>query len=187
MENQKLQGKRIAILATDGFEKVELYEPRKALEEAGAVTHLIAPEKESIRSWDFTDWGPDYRVDVKLEEAKSEEYDGVMIPGGVLNPDKLRMNREAVQFVTDFFRSGKPIASICHGPQILIETGQLQGRTMTSYPSLKTDLRNAGVQWVDQEVVTDRGLTTSRSPEDLPAFNRKIVEEFRGVPSEVSP
>jgi len=175
----QLSGKTIAILATDGFEEVELTEPRKALEEAGAETHIIAPENDTIKAWDHDSWSDSYDVDVNLEEAQSDNYDGLFLPGGVLNPDKLRTYQSAVQFASDFLHEGKPLAAICHGPQLLIETGELEGRKMTSYHSVKTDLINAGVNWVDQEVVVDRGLTTSRSPDDIPAFNDKIIEEYQ--------
>lgn len=170
---------KIAILLTDGVEEIELTDPRKALEEAGAEIHIISPKKGQIRAWDHTDWGGDYDVDVPLDEANSGDYDGLMLPGGVLNPDQLRMNEKAIEFIKEFMHAGKPIAAICHGPQLLIETGELKGRKMTSYPSIRTDLKNAGVDWVDEEVVVDQGLTTSRKPEDIPAFNRKMIEEFR--------
>ncbi|MEX2573898.1 MAG: type 1 glutamine amidotransferase domain-containing protein [Balneolaceae bacterium] len=183
----ELRDRKIAILATNGFEEVELADPRKALEKAGAEVHLIAPEKSTIRAWDRKDWSKDYKVDVSLDDADSSEYDGLFLPGGVLNPDKLRMNGRAVRFVKEFLHAGKPIAAICHGPQILIETNELKGRRMTSYPSVKTDLKNAGAEWVDEEVVVDRGLTTSRKPDDIPAFSKKIIEEFReGVHSEMT-
>lgn len=186
--SEQLEGKKIAILATEGFEEVELSEPRKALDAAGAETFIVAPKSGTIRAWDHTHWSDDYEVDIPLEEASAEDYDGLLLPGGVLNPDKLRMNKKAVQFVTDFLHAGKPIAAICHGPQILIETREISGKTMTSYPSIKTDLMNAGVNWVDKEVVVDQGLTTSRSPDDIPAFNNKMIEEFReGVHAELSP
>lgn len=170
---------KIAILTTDGVEEVELTDPRKALEDAGVTTHIISPKKAMIRAWDHTDWGGEYNVDVHLDEANSGDYDGLMLPGGVLNPDQLRMNDKAISFIKEFMHAGKPIAAICHGPQLLIETGELKGRRMTSYPSIKTDLINAGVEWVDEEVVVDQGLTTSRKPEDIPAFSRKMLEEFR--------
>lgn len=184
--NSELNDKRVAIITTDGVEEVELVEPRKALEEAGARTAIVSPKTDKIKAWDRKEWGNEYEVDLSLDEAKSEDFDCLMVPGGVMNPDKLRMDDRAVQFVKDFLNTGKPIAAICHGPQVLIETGDLKGRKMTSYPALKTDLKNAGVEWVDQEVVVDRGLTTSRSPDDIPAFNRKMIEEFReGVHSEM--
>ncbi len=184
----QLENKRIAILATDGFEEVELTEPRKALEEAGATTHLIAPQNGTIKAWDQTDWGNEYEVDVTLDNAEENNYDNLMLPGGVMNPDKLRLNDQAIQFVSAFLHAGKPIAAICHAPQLLIETKELDGRKMTSYPSLKTDLINAGVNWADEEVVVDQGLTTSRKPDDIPAFNDKMIEEFsEGVHSELAP
>ena len=183
-----LQNKNIAILATDGFEEVELTEPRKALEEAGATTFIVSPGDKTISSWDHTNWGSEFEVDVPLSQASPDNYDGLLLPGGVLNPDQLRTNDQAVQFVAAFLHNGKPIAAICHGPQILIETRELNGRTMTSYPSIKTDLINAGVNWVDEEVVVDQGLTTSRAPDDIPAFNKKMIEEFgEGVHKGMAP
>lgn len=187
MSNQ-LEGKKIAILATNGFEEVELTEPRKALDDAGAETYIVSPEDGTIEAWDHTDWSDKYEVDVTLDEATADDFDNLMLPGGVLNPDQLRMNDQAVQFVVEFLHAGKPIAAICHGPQILIETKELDGKKMTSYPSIKTDLVNAGVNWVDEEVVVDQGLTTSRKPDDIPAFNDKMIEEFReGVHAELAP
>ena len=183
----QLKNKKVAILATDGFEEVELTEPRKALQEAGATVHIVAPRSDKIRAWNHTEWSDDYDVDVKLEAANHEDYDALFLPGGVLNPDKLRMNRQAVEFVKEMMHAGKPIAAICHGPQLLIETQELDGRKLTSYPSVKTDLINAGANWVDEEVVTDRGLTTSRKPDDIPAFNKKMIEEFaEGIHKEVA-
>lgn len=183
----QLKGKKIAILATEGFEEVELTEPRKALDQAGAETHIVSPEKDVIRAWDHTNWSDTYEVDTPLDNANADNYDALLLPGGVLNPDKLRTNKEAVQFTTDFINQGKPIAAICHGPWTLIETGKLKGRKMTSYPSIKTDLINAGVDWVDEEVVVDQGLTTSRNPNDIPAFNDKMIEEFQeGVHKEMA-
>ena len=175
---QKLTGKKIAILATDGFEQVELTEPKKALEEAGATTHVIAPESGSIKGWNHTDWGDKITVDVKLADAQPQDYDGLLLPGGVMNPDKLRMNPAAVDFAAAFMREGKPVAAICHGPWTLVETGMVKGRKMTSYESIKSDLKNAGADWVDEEVVVDNGLVTSRKPDDIPAFNKKMIEEF---------
>lgn len=187
MSNQ-LEGKKIAILATDGFEEVELTKPRKALEEAGAKTYIVSPEGSTITAWDETDWSADYEVDIILKEADAEEFDNLLLPGGVMNPDKLRLNKKAIQFVSGFLHAGKPIAAICHAPQLLIETGELKGKKLTSYPSIKTDLVNAGANWVDEEVVVDQGLTTSRKPADIPAFNSKMVEEFReGVHKELAP
>ncbi|WP_247235253.1 type 1 glutamine amidotransferase domain-containing protein [Telluribacter sp. SYSU D00476] len=175
----KLKGKRVAILATDGFEQVELTDPRKALDEQGAETHIISPEKGTIKAWDMTNWGDSFEVDKSIDEVSADEYDALLLPGGVLNPDQLRTNQKAVQFVREFFQSGKPVAAICHGPQLLIEADVVRGRKLTSYPSVRTDLQNAGAEWVDAEVVTDHGLVTSRKPDDIPAFNRKMVEEFR--------
>lgn len=178
MSHERLNGKIIAILATEGFEQVELEQPREALHRAGAKTDLISPEEGKIRAWDDTDWGKDFNVDVNLEEADPEAYDGLLLPGGVLNPDKLRLKPEAVEFVRSFFASGKPVAAICHGPQLLIEADVVRGRKLTSYPSVKRDLMNAGANWVDEEVVVDNGLVTSRKPDDIPAFNDKMIEEF---------
>lgn len=171
----------IAILATDGFEEVELSDPRNAMKEAGITTHIVAPNKNHIRAWDKTKWSNEYPVDVTLEEADSKNYHGLMLPGGVLNPDKLRMNDQAIEFIQGFIRDRKPIAAICHGPQLLIETGELKGRKLTSYPSVKTDLINAGAEWVDEEVVVDNKWITSRKPEDIPAFNKTMIKEFRQV------
>ncbi len=175
---EKLNGKRVAILATDGFEQVELTEPRKALEQAGAQADLVSPASGKVKGWQHTKWGDELPVDVPLDQARPEDYDALLLPGGVMNPDKLRMNEKAVAFVRHFVQSGKPIAAICHGPWTLIEAGGTQGRTMTSWPSLQTDLKNAGASWVDQEVVVDKGLVTSRKPDDIPAFNKKMIEEF---------
>lgn len=176
--SDKLRDKQVALLVTDGFEQSEFTEPRKALEEAGATVHVIAPRGGKVRAWDETDWGNEYEVDLTLDTANADDYNALVLPGGVLNPDKLRMDEKAVAFVSAFLNEGKPIAAICHGPWTLIETGALNGRKMTSYKSIKTDLINAGVDWVDQEVVVDQGLVTSRSPDDLPAFNQKMIEEF---------
>jgi protease I len=176
--NAKLQGKRIAILATDGFEQVELTEPKKALEEAGATVDVVSLKPGQIKGWKSTDWGESVQVDKVLGEAKPAEYDGLVLPGGQINPDKLRIEPKAVQFVTDFFHSGKPIGAICHGPWMLVEAGVLKNRTLTSWPSIRTDIRNAGGHWVDEEVLTDQNLTTSRKPDDLPAFNKRLIQEF---------
>jgi protease I len=175
---QALQGKKVAILVENGFERVELTDPRKALDEAGAETQIVSPVEGKVKAWEFTDWGEDYPVDVPLGQAKAQDFDALLLPGGVLNPDTLRTNQQAVAFVKDFFQAGKPVASICHGPWTLIEAAVVNGRQMTSWPSLRTDLKNAGAKWVDQEVVVDQGLVTSRSPADIPAFNRKMIEEF---------
>jgi protease I len=174
----RLDGKRVAILVTDGFEQVEMTEPRKALEDAGARTDLVSPARGKVKGWQHTKWGDEFPVDVPLDAARPDDYDALVLPGGVMNPDKLRMNERAVHFVRAFFDEGKPVAAICHGPWTLIEADVVRGRTVTSWPSLKTDLKNAGANWVDREVVTDNGLVTSRKPDDLPAFNRKMIEEF---------
>ncbi|RYE22886.1 MAG: type 1 glutamine amidotransferase [Sphingobacteriaceae bacterium] len=173
-----LNNKKVAILTEEGFEQVELTSPQQALKEAGATVHVISPEGGEIKAWDETNWGITVTADKKLSEVSPDDYDALVLPGGVLNPDKLRQNKDAVAFVSAFLDEGKPVAAICHGPQMLIETGMISGRQMTSYPSLKTDLKNAGVDWVDEEVVTDQGLITSRTPADLPAFNKKLIEEI---------
>ncbi len=175
---QQLNQKKIAILVADGFEQVELTGPKQALEEAGAQTHIISPNQETVQGWNHFDKGEHCPVDVALEQANPENYDALLLPGGVANPDQLRVQPKAVQFVKSFFTAGKPVAAICHGPWTLIEAGAVQGRKVTSWPSLQTDLKNAGANWVDQEVVVDRGLITSRNPHDIPAFNQKMVEEF---------
>jgi protease I len=174
----KLSGKRIAILATNGFEQSELEEPKKALEAAGARADVVSLTQGQIRGWQHTDWGNSVHVDVPIARASSDDYDGLVLPGGVINPDKLRMDPEAVAFVRAFVQSGKPIAAICHGPWTLINAGGVRGRRMTSWPSLQADLENAGATWVDQQVVVDQGLVTSRKPDDLQAFNQKMIEEF---------
>jgi protease I len=175
----ELNGKRIAILVEDGFEQVEMTEPRQALKSAGAQADLISPEHQQVQGMQHEKPGDKFSVDISLNQANPDDYDGLVLPGGVANPDKLRTNPDAVKFVKSFVDAGKPIAAICHGPWTLIEAGAAKGRTMTSWPSLKTDLRNAGANWVDREVVVDRGLVTSRKPDDIPAFNRKMIEEFR--------
>jgi protease I len=177
MEKQ-LKGKRIAALVDDGFEQVELVDPKKALEQEGATVDVISPQKERVRGWQHTRWGDDIVVDTPLDEASADLYDALLLPGGVMNPDRLRMNPRAVQFVRAFVDARKPIAAICHGPWTLIEAGGVNGRRMTSWPSLQTDLRNAGAHWVDQTVVVDRGWVTSRKPDDIPAFSEKAIEEF---------
>ncbi len=174
----ELNGRKIAILVANGFEQVEMTRPRKALEDAGAETVLISPEDRKVKGWNHTEWGDEFDVERPLDSAREDEYDALMLPGGVMNPDHLRMNERAVDFVRSFFEAGKPVAAICHGPWMLVETDVVRGRTVTSWPSLKTDLRNAGAKWVDREVVTDAGLVTSRNPDDIPAFNRKMIEEF---------
>ncbi len=173
----KLKNKRVAILTETGFEESELKSPKQALEEAGATVHVISPAK-SIKGWKDGNWTSEVAIDKKLSEANPEDYHALVIPGGVINPDKLRTDKDAIAFIKSFFEEGKPVASICHGPQVLIETGALEGRKMTSWPSIKTDLVNAGVNWVDSECVCDAGLVTSRKPDDLPAFNKKLIEEI---------
>ena len=171
--------KRIAILTENGFEEVELTSPKKAMEDAGMKVDIISSEKEKVKGWNHDHWSIELAVDVNLSEANPFDYDALMIPGGVINPDKMRINKEYVNFAKDFMEAGKPVAAICHGPQLLIETGLLEGRKMTSYPSVKTDLINAGAHWEDSEVVVDNGLVTSRSPKDLEAFNKKLLEEIK--------
>jgi protease I len=173
-----LQGKKIAILATDGFEQSELTEPRQALQEAGAETQVVSPKQGKIKGWNHKDWGDEVAVDLALKSANPAEFDALLLPGGVMNPDQLRMNSDAVQFVRNFFEAGKPIAAICHGPWMLVEADIVRGRTVTSWPSLKTDIRNAGGSWVDKEVVKDQQLVTSRKPDDIPAFNREMIALF---------
>jgi protease I len=173
-----LTGTKVAILVDEGFEQVELIKPRKALDKAGAETKVVSPQAAEVRAWNMKRWGKAIAVDVPLESADPAEFGALLLPGGVMNPDKLRMNPKAVEFVKHFVDSGKPIAAICHAPWTLIEAECVQGRTLTSWPSLRTDLRHAGGNWVDQEVVTDRGLVTSRSPDDIRAFNKKMIEEF---------
>jgi protease I len=176
MEN--LSGLNIAILVENGFEQVELTEPRKALDQAGAETRIVSPQSEHVRAWKFTDWGEILSVDVPIEGADPDGYDALLLPGGVMNPDKLRMQPQAIEFVKAFFDAGKPVAVICHGPWTVIEAGAARGRRIASWPSLKTDLRNAGAEWVDQEVVVDGNLVSNRKPDDIPAFNREMIKLF---------
>ena len=178
MAKQNLKGKRVAILATDGVEEVELNEPRKALDAAGAKTTLVSPKTGTIKGWQHDQWGGQIRVDLALDDAREEDFDALMLPGGVMNPDHLRVNRNAVEFVRSFFAAGKPVAAICHAPWMLVEAGVVRGKTLTSWPSLKTDIQNAGGDWVNREVVNDEGLVTSRRPDDIPQFNAKMIEEF---------
>ena len=173
-----LSNRKVAILTEEGFEQVELTSPKEALETAGAKVDVISPKSGKIKAWDKTNWGIEINVDKQLDSVSPDDYDALVLPGGVLNPDKLRQNKEAVAFVSAFLDEGKPVAAICHGPQMLIETGMIGGRTLTSYPSLQTDLKNAGAHWIDQKVVVDNGLITSRTPADLEAFNRKAIEEI---------
>jgi len=172
-----LKDKKIAILSDHGFEELELTSPKKALEEAGATVQIVSLQ-EKVKGWNHDHWSIELQADVNLKNANAEDYDALMIPGGVINPDAMRSKKEYVAFATSFMQTGKPVAAICHGPQLLIETGLLSGRDMTSYPSIKTDLVNAGANWRDEVVVVDNGLITSRSPEDLPAFNEKMIAEF---------
>jgi protease I len=176
--SQQLNGKKVAILVAHGFEQVELTEPKQALEQAGAQTQIVSPEQGQVKGWQHTEWGDQFPVDVPLNQASADDYDALLLPGGVMNPDHLRRNQQALQFVRSFFEAGKPVAAICHGPWTLIDAGLVKGRKMTSYESIQSDLKNAGAQWVDQEVVVDQGLVTSRKPDDIPAFNRKMIEEF---------
>lgn len=175
---EQLKNKRVAIVVENGFEQVELTEPRKALEQAGAKTEIVSPVKDKVKGWNFKEWGDELPVDKPITEARSEDYDALLLPGGVMNPDKLRRNESVLNFVRGFFESGKPVAAICHGPWTLIDSGVARGRRMTSWPSIQMDLKNAGVEWVDREVVVDKGLVTSRKPDDIPAFNEKMIEEF---------
>lgn len=176
--NNKLDGIKVAILATDGFEQSELFEPKKALEEAGATVQVVSLEAGEIKGWNHKNWGETIEVDLTVDEADANDFDALQLPGGVMNPDKLRMNEKAVAFVKAFFDAGKPIAAICHAPWTLVEADVVKGKILTSWASLKTDLENAGAKWVDEECVTDNGLVTSRKPDDIPAFNQKMIEEF---------
>ena len=171
--------KKIAILATNGFEEIELTSPKEALEKEGWETEIISPESGSIKAWASTDWGKSYEVDKNLADANPSDYNALLLPGGVINPDSLRTSDDALKFVRAFFEVGKPVAAICHGPQTLINAKVVEGRKMTSYPSIKVDLINAGAEWHDKEVVVDKGLVTSRNPDDLPAFNKKMIEEIK--------
>lgn len=173
-----LTGKKVAILVENGFEQVELVQPKQALEQAGAQTQIVSPQKEKVKGWQHTNWGDEFPVDVPLDQASADQFDALLLPGGVMNPDHLRRNEKVQQFVRAFFEAGKPVAAICHAPWTLIDAGVVSGRTLTSYPTLELDLRNAGAHWVDLEVVVDNGLVTSRNPNDIPAFNRKMIEEI---------
>ena len=177
-QQDKLRNKRVAILATDGVEQAELLEPKKALEEAGARTDVISVKAGKIRGWNMTDWGQDIPVDKTLDSVRAEDYDALLLPGGAMNPDKLRRIPAVHKFVLAFFDAGKPVGSICHGPWILIDTGVARGRKLTSYVSIQSVFKNAGAFWVDEEVVVDQGLVTSRKPADIPAFNKKLIEEI---------
>ncbi len=175
---QNLNNVRVAILATDGFEQSELFEPRRALDEAGARTEVVSLKSGTIKGWNHKEWGETVAVDKTVDSVDANNYDALLLPGGVMNPDNLRMNAKAVAFVKAFFDAKKPVAAICHGPWTVIEAGAAKGRTMTSWPSLKTDIQNAGGSWVDREAVVDGNLVTSRNPKDIPAFNREIAKLF---------
>lgn len=178
--NADLRDKRVAILVDDGFEQSELTSPREALMGAGARVDVVSPKKDTVRSKRGTEWVEDLEVDVHLDDVVPETYDALVLPGGVFNPDFLRMNERAVAFVRWFFMTKRPVGAICHGPWVLIEADVVRGRTVTSYPSLKTDLRNAGAEWIDRDAVSDNGLVTSRRPDDLPAFNRALTQAIAG-------
>jgi len=180
--SRELQGRKIAILATDGFEQSELLEPLKRMRDAGATAVVLSPKSGEIRGWNKTDWGQTVPVDLEVNQAKAEDYDALVLPGGVMNPDHLRMDAEAMKFVNDFIATERPIAAICHGPWTLVEAGAVKGHTFTSWPSLKTDLENAGAAWVDEEVVTSGPFISSRKPEDIPAFVRALVERLAPEP-----
>ncbi|MBE9181047.1 type 1 glutamine amidotransferase [Oculatella sp. LEGE 06141] len=178
MANRQLEGKKIAILVADGFEQSELTEPKKALEEAGAQTHIVSPNSDTVKGWQMTDWGDEFPVDLQIDKANPQNYDALLLPGGVYNPDKLRRSQKNIEFIRAFVNANKPIAAICHGPWTLIDAEGVKGRKMTSFMSIQTDLKNAGANWVDEEVVVDGNLVTSRKPDDIPAFNRKMIEVF---------
>ena len=174
-----LEGKKVAILTENGFEESELTSPKQALEQAGASVDIVSPQKDKVIGWKDKGWSIELKVDKNVTDAHVDDYDALVIPGGVINPDLMRRNEDCISFAREFLQSGKPVAAICHGPQLLIETGLLSGRNMTSFMSIKTDLKNAGVRWEDKEVVVDNGLVTSRSPKDLEAFNKKVIEEIK--------
>lgn len=174
----KLNNKKAAIVVADGFEEVEFTKPLEALKNSGVSTEVISIKAGKVKAWAKKEWGKEYKVDKSIDQANAKDYDALVLPGGVMNPDQLRMNKDVINFVSSFMTEGKPVAAICHGPWTLIETGQVKGKRMTSWPSLKTDLTNAGAQWVDEEVVVDKGLVTSRKPDDLPAFCEKMLEEI---------
>ena len=175
---KNIAGKKVAIITENGFEEIELTSPKKVLESEGVTVHIISPQKDKVKGWDHDHWSIELPVDKHISRANAEDYDMLIIPGGVINPDKMRTDKDCISFVQQFLEAGKPVAAICHGPQLLIETGMISQRKMTSYHSIKTDLVNAGVIWEDKEVVVDNGLVTSRSPKDLDAFNRKVIEEL---------
>jgi protease I len=181
VDQDNLRGLKVAILVEDGFERVELVDPRRALDAAGAETHIVSPRAERVRSWNFTEWAESFPVDVHLDQAQPENFDVLLLPGGVMSPDALRMQPKAVAFVKAFFDAGKPVAVICHGPWSVIEAGAARGRRIASWPSLKTDLQNAGAEWVDAEVVVDGNLVSSRQPDDILAFSREMIKLFSRV------
>lgn len=174
----ELEGKKVALLVANGFEQVELTGPKQALEQAGAQVSIVSPETSTVKGWNHDQPADDFSVDVPLSSANAEDFDALVLPGGVMNPDNLRRNEWALQFVRTFFESGKPVGAICHGPWTLIDAGVVAGRRMTSYHTIQTDLKNAGAEWVDEQVVVDNGLVTSRKPADIPAFSQKLVEEI---------
>ena len=173
-----LSGKRVAIVVANGFEQIEMTDPREALDGAGAETDLVSIEDGEVKGWEHTEWGETFDVEVPMDDADPDDYDGLLLPGGVMSPDRLRRDERVLAFVRAFFEAGKPVAAICHGPWTLIDAGVVEGRRVTSYPSIRRDLENAGAEWVDEEVVVDQGLVTSRKPDDLPAFDAKMIEEF---------
>ncbi|HEX3320512.1 MAG TPA: type 1 glutamine amidotransferase domain-containing protein [Terriglobales bacterium] len=173
-----LKGLKVAILIADGFEQVEMVKPRQALQDSGAQTVIVSPNEKSVRGWNFKEWGDEFPVDMSLDSVQADDFDALLLPGGVINPDKLRMLPKAVTFVKSFFNAKKPVAAICHGPWTIVEAGAAHGRRIASWPSLKTDLRNAGAEWVDEEVVKDQNLVSSRKPDDIPAFNSAMIDLF---------
>lgn len=187
MATENLKGKKVAILVTDGFEQVELIKPREALEQAGAKAQIVSLKEDTVRGWKFTEWGDELPVDVQLDQARAEDFDALLLPGGVINPDKLRMEPKAVSFVKAFFDGNKPVAAICHGPWTIVEAGAAKGRRIASWPSLKTDIRNAGAEWVDSEAVTDGNLVSARKPDDIPAFNRAMIQLFSQSKEKLQP
>jgi protease I len=182
---RELSGKRVAVLVDNGFEQVEMTKPIEALRDAGAEPVIVSPQKRKVKGWNHKEWGDEFDVDLPLDQARPEEFDALLLPGGQMNPDNLRINPRAVEFARSFVDSGKPVAAICHGPWLLVEADVVRGRRVTSWPSIRTDLRNAGAEWVDESVVVDQGLVTSRKPDDIPDFNRKMLEEIaEGVHAE---
>jgi len=182
-----LNNTRVAILIADGFEQVEMTEPRTALDQAGAQTSIVSPKSDTVRAWKFKEWGDEFKVDVALDRARPDDFDALLLPGGVMNPDILRTIPAAVAFTKAFFDAGKPVAAICHGPWTIIETGYARGRHITSWPSLKTDLRNAGAEWMDEPVVRDGNLVSSRKPDDIPQFNPQVIDLFSRAGSQATP